>query len=231
MVRDWPLGLLAWTVSVYWLCVGVMVARSWIKFGKPAGALPRTRGERAIWLVWTPTIAGWIIVPWIARHPWGGAAWFGADGGVSLAVGALRGLSAAAAVVVAGTIVVCMRGMGANWSLAVMPKKKTTLLTSGAFELVRHPIYALSLLLMALTVVVVGTWPIGLVAAVHAAMIVLKARSEERHLRGLHGQAYAEYCRRTNRFLPRLRRTMDSGWRMADGGSRITDDGGWHAVK
>jgi protein-S-isoprenylcysteine O-methyltransferase Ste14 len=33
--------------------------------------------------------------------------------------------------------------------------------------------------------------------------MILKARNEERHLSALHGDAYAQYLRRTGRFFPR----------------------------
>jgi protein-S-isoprenylcysteine O-methyltransferase Ste14 len=41
------------------------------------------------------------------------------------------------------------------------------------------------------------------VAVVHATLMILKARNEERFLLDLHGEAYARYCARTGRFLPR----------------------------
>jgi protein-S-isoprenylcysteine O-methyltransferase Ste14 len=41
------------------------------------------------------------------------------------------------------------------------------------------------------------------VAAVHVALMILKARNEERHLLASHGETYERYVRRTGRFLPR----------------------------
>jgi protein-S-isoprenylcysteine O-methyltransferase Ste14 len=43
----------------------------------------------------------------------------------------------------------------------------------------------------------------ALVAAVHVALMNLKARNEERHLAATQGEAYARYVARTGRFLPR----------------------------
>ncbi|MCH5374001.1 MAG: isoprenylcysteine carboxylmethyltransferase family protein, partial [Planctomycetes bacterium] len=100
------------------------------------------------------------------------------------------------------TTVRCWLAMGSNWSMAVNPKKPTRLLTEGVYSVVRHPIYALSLLLMLCTMLVVANLPMLLVGAIHITMLVGKAASEERYLLGLHGEAYAQYCRMTNRFLP-----------------------------
>jgi len=50
----------------------------------------------------------------------------------------------------------------------------------------------------------VSTLPLLLLAIVHIGMMIIKARNEERFLAGVHGAAYADYCRRTGRFVPRL---------------------------
>jgi protein-S-isoprenylcysteine O-methyltransferase Ste14 len=42
------------------------------------------------------------------------------------------------------------------------------------------------------------------VAAIHLALMVTKARNEERYLLGVHGDDYAAYVGRTGRFFPRL---------------------------
>jgi protein-S-isoprenylcysteine O-methyltransferase Ste14 len=42
------------------------------------------------------------------------------------------------------------------------------------------------------------------VAAVHVLLMLVKARNEERFLLGAKGEAYASYCRRTGRFVPRF---------------------------
>jgi protein-S-isoprenylcysteine O-methyltransferase Ste14 len=42
------------------------------------------------------------------------------------------------------------------------------------------------------------------VAVLHVTLLILKARNEERCLLQSHGEAYAEYCRRTGGFFPRL---------------------------
>jgi len=96
----------------------------------------------------------------------------------------------------------CWRQMGRNWTMAVTRDEAKELITDGMFGRVRHPIYALSILLMICTVVVVPTWPVLLIAVVHIALMITKARNEERFLRDVHGARYADYCAATGRFMP-----------------------------
>jgi protein-S-isoprenylcysteine O-methyltransferase Ste14 len=89
--------------------------------------------------------------------------------------------------------------------MAVAPDQATDLVTTGLYGLVRHPIYALSSLLMLCTLVVVPTVPVLLMAVIHIGMMLAKARNEERFLAGRHGAVYLRYMQRTGRFVPRLR--------------------------
>jgi protein-S-isoprenylcysteine O-methyltransferase Ste14 len=95
--------------------------------------------------------------------------------------------------------------MGRNWRMAVAPDQQTDLVTTGLYSLVRHPIYALSILLMVCTLVVVPTLPVLGLALVHIGLMLAKARNEERFLAGRHGAVYLHYMQRTGRFVPRLR--------------------------
>ena len=66
------------------------------------------------------------------------------------------------------------------------------------------------ILLMLCSAAIVPTAPMLVVAALHVVLLNIKARNEERHLAGVHGDAYAQYLRRTGRFLPR-RPARDEG--------------------
>jgi protein-S-isoprenylcysteine O-methyltransferase Ste14 len=94
--------------------------------------------------------------------------------------------------------------MGQSWSIAVIPDAKSPLVTSELYALVRHPIYALSILLMLCSMLVVPTVLMIALGIAHIGLMALKARGEEQSLLALHGAAYADYCRRTGRFFPRL---------------------------
>ena len=98
----------------------------------------------------------------------------------------------------------CWLRMGSNWRMAVTPDQQTSLVTSGLYSRVRHPIYALSILLMLCTVVVAPTLPVAAIGAIHIALMIAKALNEERFLCDRHGDSYRRYVRRTGRFLPRL---------------------------
>jgi len=95
--------------------------------------------------------------------------------------------------------------MGRSWRMAVAPDQQTELVTTGLYGLVRHPIYALSILLMMCTLVVAPTLPVALMACIHISLMQAKARNEERFLVGRHGAVYQRYMQRTGRFVPRLR--------------------------
>ena len=96
------------------------------------------------------------------------------------------------------------RALGANWSMPAEIKERQTLITSGPYRWVRHPMYttifvwAIAFLLMSANWLVGGTWfGLGLVASalVHV---------EESTLIDTCGETYRAYMRRTGRLLPRL---------------------------
>jgi protein-S-isoprenylcysteine O-methyltransferase Ste14 len=202
-MHDFPLALLAATVSSYWIGVGVMVARVRHQTRKAVGLVPEQRLERLMWLVWVPMVAGWIYVPW--------ATLAGSDQVPALPRFAasealylkLRWIAAIVAVLALAGTVKCWRRMGKDWRMDVSLERKTDLITDGLFARVRHPIYALSILLVLCSTAVVPTAPMLVIAALNVALLSIKARNEERHLVGVHGDAYARYLRRTGRFVPR----------------------------
>jgi protein-S-isoprenylcysteine O-methyltransferase Ste14 len=97
----------------------------------------------------------------------------------------------------------CWARMGRSWSVGIVPEEKRELLCSGPFAVVRHPIYALSICLMVMTVCVAPTFAVAIMALLHVILMHVKARGEEAFLSAVHGQAYLDYCRQTGRFFPR----------------------------
>ena len=192
--------VVASTVSLYWFCVAVMVIRSRRKFRVASGALPKTKFEKKMWMIWAPTIVAWIALAWSS------------DNAVAsiLPTGSLASSIWITTTVLAATLCVlsyffttrCWMKMGQDWSMAVEPDKETKLITDGPFSSVRHPIYALSLALMISSVFVVTNVPMLIVAAIHCSLLVIKSWNEERYLTQLHGQEYVDYLNRTNRFVP-----------------------------
>jgi protein-S-isoprenylcysteine O-methyltransferase Ste14 len=204
-MTDLPLTLLTATIWVYWLCVGALILRAHRRTKTLAGAIPEQRIEQRMWVIWVPLIVAWAALPYLAgtsHRPLLAVPEFARRDPV---FAGLRWVAAVCAVACLAATIACWRRMGRNWRIAVTPRERTELVTTGPYTYVRHPIYALSILLMLCSAVIVATVPMLVAAVIHAALMVVKARNEERHLLATHGEAYRSYCRRTGRFLPALR--------------------------
>jgi protein-S-isoprenylcysteine O-methyltransferase Ste14 len=93
--------------------------------------------------------------------------------------------------------------MGVSWRFGIDPAERTNLVTTGAFTVVRNPVYT------AVVVVSVGLALMvpNVVSLVAAALVVLAIQVqvrvvEEPHLARTHGAAYTAYAARVGRFLP-----------------------------
>jgi protein-S-isoprenylcysteine O-methyltransferase Ste14 len=178
-----------------------MVVYKRLRFGRHSGVIPRQQFERRLWLLLLPTVAASLVLPVVAattRIPgFTPPAWIhslDAVRWVALVVGVLCYLGS----------LVCWSSLGRSWSLGVVPKQTSELVTGGVYGWVRHPIYSLNMGLMLATALITATVPMAVVAVAHLVAMNLKAAHEERHLTGHFGTAYTEYCRRVGRFFPRL---------------------------
>jgi protein-S-isoprenylcysteine O-methyltransferase Ste14 len=202
-MKDLPCIVLAATVWAYWACVGAMTIRVRRRTRKLSGIVPSQGVEQLMWAVWVPLVVLWMVLPYVAAGasspPWQLPA-FAREMPMLL----LRWLAAGVGLACLGLSIHCWRRMGRNWRMAIAPDQQTELVTTGLYRLVRHPIYALSILLMTCTVVVVPTLPVAAMAVVHIGLMLTKARNEERFLVWRHGPAYQQYMQRTGRFVPRL---------------------------
>lgn len=200
---------IAMTVWVYWACVVAMIVRVRRHTRRLSGIVPSQRLERVMGLVWVPLVAAWLSLPWLAASAT--AAPWGLPGLAQLPPwAALRWVAVGLGVLCLALSVECWLRMGKDWRMAVTPERQTNLVTTGLFAYVRHPIYALSMLLMLCTLGVVPTAPVALMAVIHIGLMITKARNEERFLAQQHGAPYARYLRRTGRFMPRLRAAPES---------------------
>ncbi|MEQ1735096.1 MAG: isoprenylcysteine carboxylmethyltransferase family protein [Rhodoglobus sp.] len=116
-------------------------------------------------------------------------------------------VAVSAVLVLAGCVIAVLgvRGLGSSLTASPVPKEDNTLTTSGAYQLVRHPIYT-GLLIAALGLVGLGGSVLSI--ALWAAFLVLlavKARWEERMLLASHPD-YRGYGETTGRFVPRVGR-------------------------
>lgn len=95
--------------------------------------------------------------------------------------------------------------LGANWSLVARTLTDHSLVTSGPFARVRHPIYA-AMLLFLLGLAVATGHAAHLIVALPLFLIgtFIRTHSEERLLKAQFGGAYDEYARTTPALIPRL---------------------------
>ncbi len=93
------------------------------------------------------------------------------------------------------------------WSLRSLPPgmRGKELVTAGAFHYVRHPLYAafLGSFDFGLALFMDG-WPFLVWAVLQYPIWHWNIAAEERLMHKEFGDAYAEYCRTTGRFLPKL---------------------------
>jgi protein-S-isoprenylcysteine O-methyltransferase Ste14 len=92
--------------------------------------------------------------------------------------------------------------LGGNWSGTITVKKNQTLVTTGPYAIVRHPIYS-EILLTVLGTVTVDREVRGLVAVgLLLVMLGLKAHMEEKFMTEEFGLEYREYQQRVKALIP-----------------------------
>ena len=203
-MQDVPLAVLTATLLSYWIGVGVMIVRVRRAMRRSRAADPQQRFERfnLMWIVWLALVTVWIGIPW-ATLAHSGKVPSLPSFATTETYAALRWIAALVAVASLAATVLCWARMGRNWRMDVGVATKAPLITDSFFAYIRHPIYAFSMLLMLCSLAIVPTLPMLVVAAIHITMMNAKARTEERHLLAVHGDAYARYLQASGRFFPR----------------------------
>ena len=194
----WHALILGVILAAYWSRVIRMVLKQRRRTGRDANFVPPEPLGRAIRIVWYPVVVAWVAHPFInaykAHAPSMLAALVRHD-----ALGAVGLVFAMAAL--AGSWI-CWKRMGKSWRMGIDPGESTQLIVTGPYAYVRHPIYALSSLLMIASVMVLPSPLMLALAVIHLTFLQWEARREERHLLATHGDAYAAYRARVGRFLP-----------------------------
>jgi protein-S-isoprenylcysteine O-methyltransferase Ste14 len=208
MKIDFPALILGLILLAYWGRVVRMAHKARKRTGRAANFLPPELVGRALRLIWVPVVIVWVTHPLLTafarphrglmgtlwRVPW--VAWLAVIG----AAGCL------------GASLMCWKRMGKSWRMGIDPSERTPLVVEGPYAYVRHPIYALSQVLMVTSVIVIPSPLLIGCAVVHVALLQWEARREEAYLRDAHGDAYTDYCSRVGRFLPwrkRIGRTIE----------------------
>ena len=198
-----PALIIGCLMAVYWARVLRLAWKEKRRTGQAANLLPPEPLGRALRLIWFPVIFLWIILPLLAgfaarpfRH-WGAFVPL-----YDQPLVAYVALAVAIAAFVA--TLVCWKKMGRSWRMGINPDDKTQLVISGPYAYLRHPIYALSSLLMLCTMAILPSPVMLVVGVMHIGLLQWEARREEQYLTRLHGPSYADYAARTGRFVPRF---------------------------
>jgi len=95
--------------------------------------------------------------------------------------------------------------LGNSWSDTPRMMKEQTLITSGPYQFIRHPIYTAFVLILGSTLLISANWFIGLA---WLGMTLLEVASrisfEESLMLEYFGDQYREYMKKTGRLFPRL---------------------------
>jgi len=198
MFRFLPLILLGVVLVAYWGRVLRMAQKVRQRTGRAANFVPRERVGRMIRIIWMPVVAIWVAHPFITAfvhapkllrplyfNPW--IAW--------------PALIMAAMCLILTRL--CWKKMGRDWRMGIDPAENNPLIATGPFARVRHPIYALSGLMMLATMAMIPS-PVMLAAGlIHLALLGWEARREEQHMLRLHGDQYVRYQKTVGGFFPR----------------------------
>ncbi|MFK7789378.1 MAG: isoprenylcysteine carboxylmethyltransferase family protein [Phycisphaeraceae bacterium] len=201
---DGPLVIVVGSVWLYWFLVVTLSLVKRFKTGTRGAIRPRLRADRWLMRGWAVVIIVWNAFPVVAirkdEPPWGPFAT-----ALEMPLLAVRWGSAA---MVLGCLLVtcyCWYLMGRNWSVAIVKDDEDQqLVTTGLFGVARHPIYALSALMILVTAVTCATYPMAIAAAIHIVLLRIKAKREEQALIGVFGDQYRDYMKHTGRFVPKL---------------------------
>lgn len=149
---------------------------------------------RAVAALWALGFILWLVNPGLMR--WSE---------VALPVAA-RWLGAALLVAVVPLYAWVFHHLGLNVTDTVLTRRAATLVRSGPYRFVRHPLYAFGLFIMAGWALITANAFVALAGAAAAALIVRRTAIEEAHLVRRFGDDYRAYMRTTGAYFPRWRR-------------------------
>jgi protein-S-isoprenylcysteine O-methyltransferase Ste14 len=140
----------------------------------------------AAWAILVPTVGVAPLHTWTA-HP------------------ALAWVGIAFVIIGFALVIAAQANMGSSWRIGI-DNAPTTLVTTGLFRWVRHPIYTG---ILAVVVGIAGLTPSPWTicgALLAYVLIAMQSRLEEAHLHTQHGAAYLEWASVAGRFVPRVGR-------------------------
>jgi protein-S-isoprenylcysteine O-methyltransferase Ste14 len=196
---DWPALALGAIVAAYWWRVMRMAYKLRRKTGQSANVIPTEPLGKLLRLIWQPIV--WI---WIG-HPFA-AAFQNNPPKLLRPIYSLPLVQWAAVFIALLALLatrICWKRMGKSWRMGINPNEQTALVITGPYAYIRHPIYALSSILMLATVAVVPTPLMIAVGIIHLLLLQWEADREEKYLSKVHGPLYHQYCKSVGRVLPK----------------------------
>lgn len=95
--------------------------------------------------------------------------------------------------------------LGLNITSTASTRENHTLVTTGPYRWVRHPLYFFGLTLWFSLALITTLWPILVSIALFLPIINKRTRTEEENLIAKFGQDYIDYQSRTGKYFPKLR--------------------------
>lgn len=207
--------LAAVCLTIYWGYVLLKLIRLGRKLGKDPNAMPRERVGQLMRLVWYPCVLVLLAGLWIAGSVNAWEKWTGwrsifkplwGIGEMGAAWWVVAGAASVLCVICTAFTFVCWRKMGRSWRIGIDPNEKLALVSTGPYQYVRHPIYALRMVINVCAFLMVPTVVVAVTAGVDFILLQIEARREERYMESKHGQEYAQYKGAVGRFFPRMMR-------------------------
>ena len=94
--------------------------------------------------------------------------------------------------------------LGQNVTPTSKPRVNATLITSGPYHFIRHPMYSFGLVLFLSISLLTASWYLALGGMTAFILLALRSRLEEQRLIDTFGENYKAYQRTTGRFLPKF---------------------------
>ena len=187
--------------ALYWAGVFVQARRVRKHIGRSPNLRPRGTKEKLLWVGWFLVIAIWLGQPILLQV--GHHREFWQPNAMLVNPFTLICGIALTAAGYAGTLW-CYAAMGNAWRIGINRKEKVSLVTSGPYRTMRHPIYSFQIVMLAGVTLLLPT-PLSLAAlAIHFACVLVKASDEEQFLLGSVGEDYRRYVSRTGRLFPKF---------------------------
>ena len=168
------------------------------------------------WLIMVPLrllgLSGWaVLIAYVINPAW--VAWSSAPvpvwarwSGVALALSFLP------------LVYWVFSSLGRNVTDTVVTRREHTLVTSGPYRWVRHPLYTIAGIFFMGLSLAAANWLMALLMSAGIVMLALRTPSEEERLIVRFGNDYREYMGRTGRYIPRLFLKRDVDSLMQEGG-------------